>query len=110
MRAIISSAAALLIRSIMTRAGLDHDRMFISECRSVDWQSLTFTGERHILCLGLSAPGAVAAAARLRDGIGDAEWHLRGHVVADIMITGERMADDGSILVSLEALTLSNQA
>lgn len=110
MRAILSSAAALLIRSIMSRTGLDQDRIFISHAHSVDWQSLTFIGERHELALRLSAPDAASAATRLRDGIADAEWEMPGHVVADIAITGEQTSDDGSILVQLEALTIANQA
>lgn len=110
MRAILSSAAALLIRSIMARTGLDQDRIFISHAHSVDWQSLTFIGERHELALRLSAPHAAAAATRLREGIADAEWDMPGQVVAEIAIAHECVGDDGSILVHLEALTIADQA
>lgn len=87
---------------------MNRDRIRISAFRSVDWQSLTFTGERHEISLRIPGPGAEQAAALLRDGLADAEWSLRGHVVAEILIVGERQAPDGAILVDLEALTLSD--
>jgi hypothetical protein len=104
----LSPAAALLLRSLLARAGLDADRILLSKFRSVDWQSLTFTGERHEIGLRLRGPHAADALARLRDGLGDAEWALPGHVVADILIVGTRAAGDGAIDVDLEALTLSD--
>ena len=107
-RAPLSPAAALLLRSLVARAGLARHRIFIGRFRSVDWQSLTFTGERHEIGLRLPGPGADDALARLRDGLADAEWNLDGHVVADILIMATRPSSDGSIDVDLEALTLSD--
>ena len=104
----MSTAASLLLRSLMARAGLSRDRIFISKFRSVDWQSLTFTGERHEIGLRLPAPHAAEALARLGDGLAEAEWTLQGHVVADILIVATETLDDGSISVDLEALTLSD--
>ena len=104
----LSAAAALLLRSLLARAGLEQDRMFLSKFRSIDWQSLTFTGERHEIGLRLRGPDAGDALARLRDGLADAEWALHGHVVADILIVATTTASDGSIDVDLEALTLSD--
>lgn len=103
-----SAAAAILLRSLMARTGLDPARISVSRCRSVDWQSLTFVGELHEISLAMAGPDPAAAMALLRDGLADAEWQLNGHVVADIVITGETRAGDGSILVDLEALTLSD--
>jgi hypothetical protein len=74
----------------------------------VDWQSLTFIGERHEISLRLLGPDADMALAKLRDGLADAECKLEGHVVADILIVREAASEDGSILVELEALTLSD--
>ena len=104
----LSAAAALLLRSLKARAGVERDRIFITHCRSVDWQSLTFTGERHEIGLRLSGPGAADALARLSDGLAGAEWKLHGHVVAEIVIVATHRARDGSIDVDLEALTLSD--
>ncbi len=92
----------------MARTGLDQNRIFVSKICSIDWQSLTFTGERHEISLRLPAPEAADALARLRDGSAEAEWALKGHVVADILIVDTQPSEDGSILVDLEALTLSD--
>jgi hypothetical protein len=47
MKLALSPAAAGLLRSLLGRAGVDRDRILLSEFRSTDWQSLTFMGERH---------------------------------------------------------------
>lgn len=79
----------------------------VGRFHSVDWQSLTFTGERHEITLRLSGPDPAPALALLRGGLADAEWQLSGHVVGDILIVGERAAGDGSVVVEIEALTLT---
>jgi hypothetical protein len=108
MRATLSPVAAQLLRALMLRMNLGSDRVLVRTCRSVDWQSLTFTGERHEIALAIAAPGAEAAVALLRDGLAEAEWALRGHVVADIVIVGQGVDPDGTMTVNLEALTLSD--
>ncbi len=108
MRATLSPVAAQLLRSLIDRIGLPRECVLVSNCRSVDWQSLTFTGERHEISLRIAAPDAGAAVTRLSCGLADAEWSLRGHVVADIAIVAQRVEPDGAIAVDLEALTLSD--
>ena len=108
MRSPSSSAAAALLRSLLARTGLDQNRIVVRRFHSVDWQSLTFTGERHEITLRIAGPDAAHAHALLRDGLAEAEWALDGHVVAEILIVGEELEPDGSILVEIEALTLSD--
>ena len=108
MRSPLSSAAAALLRSLLARTGLDQNRIVVGRFHSVDWQSLTFTGERHEITLRIAGPDAARALGLLRDGLAEAEWALEGHVVAEILIVGEEVEPDGSILVDLEALTLSD--
>ncbi len=108
MRSPLSSAAAALLRSLLARTGLDQNKIVVGRFHSVDWQSLTFTGERHEITLRLAGPDAARALGLLRDWLAEAEWALEGHVVAEILIVGEEVEPDGSILVDLEALTLSD--
>ena len=103
----LSTAAAQLMDSLVERSGLDRNRISIGRFQSVDWQSLTFTGERHEISLRLAGPDAAPALALLRYGLAEAEWRLVEHVVADILIVSETTAGDGSITVAIEALTLS---
>lgn len=108
MRIAMSPAAAGLLRTLLSRAAVDRDRILLTEFRSVDWQSLTFIGERHEFQLRVPGPGAGAILDRIVDGLGNAEFDIPGHLVADIALAGEpRRQPDGSVTVSLEALTLA---
>ena len=107
MRMAMSPAAAGLLRSILRRAGVERDRILLTEFRSTDWQSLTFIGEQHKMRLRIPGPGAAETASRMIDGIEEAELSIPGHVVADVALDGEpERRDDGSILISIEALTV----
>lgn len=108
MKRALSCAATQLLRALRARSGLENDEIIVGRFQSIDWQSLTFTGERHELLLRLAGPDPNAALARLRCDLADAEWALRGHVVADIVIIGEKKVADGSIEVAIEALTLTD--
>ena len=61
MRSPLSSAAAALLRSLLARTGLDQNRIVVGRFHSVDWQSLTFTGERHEITLRIAGPDAARA-------------------------------------------------
>jgi len=76
MRSPLSSAAAALLRSLLARTGLDQNRIVVGRFHSVDWQSLTFTGERHEIALRIAGPNAARALGLLRDGLAEAEWAL----------------------------------
>jgi hypothetical protein len=104
----LSPAATHFLRALLGRAGLAADRVRIRRFRSVDWQSLTFIGERHELTLAIPQPNAAPGADRLRLGLADAEWPLPGGaVVADVVVVRETSEPDGTIVLDLEALTLS---
>lgn len=55
-RLMMSCAAAGLLRALIGRAGVERDRCLLTEYRSVDWQSLTFVGERHQFRFRLAGP------------------------------------------------------
>jgi hypothetical protein len=104
----MSTAAAGLIRALAARAGAPRDRILLTQVHSTDWQSLTFVGERHHLCLRVSGADAAAATERMCKGLEDAEFDIPGQIVADIHVT-ERSADsDGSVSMTIEALTVGD--
>jgi hypothetical protein len=108
MRLAMSPAAVGLFRALLARSGAPRDRILLTEWRSVDWQSLTFVGERHEVGLRISGPGSDTIVACLTDQLADAEFDIAGQIVADIALVGapERAAD-GSTTVNIEALTIA---
>lgn len=103
----MSPAAAGLLRSLLRRAGIDRDRILLTEFRSTDWQSLTFIGEQHQIRLRIPAPDSDEIAARLVNGLAEEEFEIPGHVVADVVLAGEpERREDGSIVIAIEALTV----
>ena len=107
MKLALSAAAARLLRSLLARAGIDRDRILLTEFRSTDWQSLTFMGERHEMQLRLPGPDAEALVDRLTTGLADAEFRIPGQIVADIGLTRAPISNaDGSFSLHIEALTI----
>ena len=108
MRPALSVAAAGLLRSLLARAGVDRDRILLTDFRSTDWQSLTFVGERHEIRLRLPGPDAARIVERLTERLEDVEWQIPGQIVADIGIDGDPVeAADGSVTLAIEALTIA---
>jgi hypothetical protein len=108
MKLAMSPAAAALFRELIARTKVTRDRILLSSWRSVDWQSLTFVGERHEIRLRITGSDSGTVAARLTDGIAEAEFDIAGQIVADIAATGEPARhEDGSTTLCLEALTIA---
>ena len=107
MKLAMSPAAAGLLRALLSRAGIDRNRIMLSEFRSTDWRSLTFSGERHRIDLRIPGPGAAAIADVLTRDLGEAEFTIPGHVVADIAVDGPMLEHaDGAVGIRIEALTV----
>lgn len=105
---VMSRAASGLLRALLQRAGNQRDRILLSEFQSVDWQSLTLTGERHVIWLRVPDPGAERIVENLIDGIEEAEFSIFGQIVADIALAAAPIrALDGSVSLAIEALTVS---
>jgi hypothetical protein len=102
----MSPAASGLLRGLIARAGAPGDRILLTDARSIDWQSLTFVGERHEIELRICGPDADTVADRLCDRLPDAEFAIPGQILADIAVRRRQRADDGSALLSIEALTI----
>ena len=108
MKLAMSPAAAGLLRALISRAGVDRDRILLTDFRSIDWQSLTFVGERHEIELRLAGQDSESVAARLTDGITDAEFSIPGQILADIGLASPPSHNaDGSVTLHLEALTIA---
>jgi hypothetical protein len=104
----MSAAAAGLLRALLARVGASRDRILLTEFRSVEWQSLTFAGERHVVALRLVGPESDDILERLILGLEDAEFAIPGHIVADIgLVESPRLESDGAITLHLEALTIA---
>ena len=107
-RMAMSPAASAVLRALIGRAHVSRNRILLTHIESVDWQSLTFTGERHQFQLRIPGPGAKIVAERMCDRLEDAEFSIPGLLVADIAVTNApKLALDGSISLSIEALTVT---
>lgn len=103
----MSPAASALLRVLTARAGVPRDRILLTDAQSIDWQSLTLTGERHQIELRVPGPRSREVVNRMCDGLEDAEFSIPGIIVADIAVLGEpKFALDGSTSLAIEALTI----
>jgi hypothetical protein len=72
-----------------------------------DWASVTFCGARHRLRVRLEGSGAVGAAADFLGDLGERDYALPGHLLADIALLAEERGDGGSYAaLEIEALTI----
>ena len=107
MKLAMSPAAAGLLRALLSRAGVEGNRILLTDFRSTDWRSLTFAGERHRIDLRIPGPAASVVAELLTSGLGEAEFSIPGHIVADIGVEGAMIEHpDGAVSLRVEALTV----
>jgi hypothetical protein len=104
----LSTPASGLLRALIGRARVPRDRILLMDAQSVDWQSLTFTGERHRLLLRVSGADSNLVVERMCLNLEDAEFSIPGVIVADIAVAGTPSREvDGSTIVTIEALTVA---
>lgn len=105
----MSGAASGLVRALIGRARVSRDRILLTNISSVDWQSLTFTGERHRIALRIPGPNSSEVVERMCDRLEDAEFSIPGILVADIApASPPSLSLDGSTSVVIEALTVTD--
>jgi hypothetical protein len=108
MKIAMSPAAGALLRALIARAGVNKNRILLSDVHSTDWQSLTFAGERHQIALRVTGADSSEVVRRICAGLEDAEFNIPGLLVADIAIVGSpRRALDDATELTLEALTIA---
>ena len=104
----MSWAASALLRAVIARGGVPREAVFLTDVQSIDWRSLTFNGERHVLQLRVPGPGSREIVRRMCDGLADAEFSIPGTIVADINVARPpSRALDGSTSLTIEALTVA---
>lgn len=104
----MSSAASALLRALIARAAVPREQVLLSDVQSVDWRSLTFNGERHLIELRVAGPGSRAIVDRMCDDLAEVEFSIPGTIVADIGVAGTIGREfDGSTTVTIEALTVA---
>lgn len=97
-------AAALLERALIRAAIEAGVAMSVAGADWTRWASATFVGARHALRL-VAMPSA--ALDRWVAGLSEAEFRLRGHLVADLAIVGTQR-EAGLVTVCIEALTVES--
>lgn len=76
-----------------------HDR------RSAPWRSLLFDGACHRIGLSLQGERNEEALGALEEEIGDADFAIAGHLVAELRVV-EVARNGGDLLVTIDALTI----
>ena len=105
----ISPAASAVFRALAGRAGVPRNRILLTEVASVEWRSLTFTGERHEIRLRVPGPDSIGIVRRMCAGLPEAEFSIPGILVADIEVLGAPTdRADGSVELTIEALTITD--
>jgi hypothetical protein len=69
----MSPASTALLRALIARAGTTRNRILLTDARSVDWRSLTFTGERHRIELRVPGADSRLLVRRMCAGLEEAE-------------------------------------
>lgn len=98
-------AGVLLTRALLASAAAAGCPVVLVTSDWTRWASATFTGARHAIAVrAMASPHLDAWLAALPD----AEFRLRGHLVADIAVAG--LAREGvGVAMRLEALTLEDR-
>jgi hypothetical protein len=107
MKIAMSPAAAAMLRALIARARVDRNRILLTDVESIDWRSLTFTGERHQISVRVTGSDSEDVVQRMCAGLADAEFSIPGIIVADIGVLGLPERKAGCTDVVIEALTIS---
>ncbi|HEX8191922.1 MAG TPA: hypothetical protein VF552_03400 [Allosphingosinicella sp.] len=109
MRGLSGDAATALLRALGLRFVDFPGHFRVDELTSRSWASVTFTGARHRIAFSLEGEGAAAAADAFVAGLPEAEFDLRGHILADVALAGdERCAAGERVRLRIEALTVED--
>jgi len=99
-----------LLRALLGFAG---PTARIERASAVPWASATFQGSRHDIQMSFEGGSARDDASAFFDQIGDAEFAIAGHIVADLAIDERQMRCDpqtgqSSVTATLSALVIED--
>lgn len=97
----MTDTATRLLCALAMKAG----RRPVASADSVGWQSVTFTGERHMIELRFTGQGSADDVDRLITGLDEHEFAIPGVLVADI-VWRPPIHEGADRVVSLEILTI----
>lgn len=94
------------LRQLVAHAG---EPCAVIRTASRPWASALFQGRRHEVTMSLIGADAAGRLATMIEGIGEAEWILQGHFVADITADAHQVATgpDGVPVATLELSALT---
>ena len=97
--------ATALIRAVLTLA---EGQAELEEHRDTSWASATFTGMRHVMRVSLTGEDGVRTGEWLASILPDHEFHIAGHLVADIAVSAVHRRAEGTpaMTLTIEALTV----
>ena len=98
-------AATLLERALIAGAQAAGCPVTVAHADLTRWASATFTGARHMLTLAATASPALE---RWIADLPEAEFALRGHLVADLSVEAVRR-EGADVTVMLEILTVEER-
>lgn len=101
----IEDGTSALLRAL--RGKFPGQRLAFEEIVSRSWASVTFAGARHEIVFTLDGDGADRAADALIANLGDEEFALRGHLVADIALVSKQL-EPNHARIAIEALTVED--
>lgn len=82
--------------------------MSIEQATMRPWCSATFLGAQHRLTLHFEGPQALEQASDLANVLPEAEFSLRGHIVADATVDELRVVSGDSAVLSIAVLTIED--
>ncbi|MDQ3139721.1 MAG: hypothetical protein M3Q15_03250 [Pseudomonadota bacterium] len=104
----MTDATTALLRALRSHMNTAQVMNFVSEnIVSRTWTSATFSGVRHVVAFRLEGLGAETAADAFLSNLADAEFALRGLILADIALLS-REDREGVVRIAVEALTIED--
>jgi hypothetical protein len=98
-----SDVHGALGNALIARFSASNPRI-VTSC-SHPWASVTFSGARHQFEIELVSEDAQPRIDDVANAVGDCEFDLNGHIVADVHVAGSKPISRGATF-SIEALTV----